>query len=216
VVVNAGASDTQLLHQVIMNLVKTHHLSLKVAWISGDEVLPTILERSNSDSRAFLNVHTGEDLSSWPFKPLYAQAYLGGLGIATAFQRGADIVVCGRVSDASLVIGAAAWWHGWDRTQLPQLANALIAGHLIECSTYITGGNFSGFKELEEGGRWLDLGFPIAEIGGDGDVTITKQKGRGGLVSVETCTAQLLYEIQGPWYFNSDVSSFFPTKVHWS
>ncbi|KAJ6493830.1 DUF1446 domain protein [Mycena vulgaris] len=207
VAVNAGGSDTQLLHQVITDLVKAHNLTLKVAWISGDEVLPTILERSNSNSQAFLNAYTNETLSSWPFKPLYAQAYLGGLGIATAFEKGADIVICGRVSDASLVVGAAAWWHGWDRTHLPQLANALVAGHLIECSTYITGGNFTGFKDLEEGGRWLDLGFPIAEIGADGDVVITKQKARGGVVNVATCTAQLLYEIQGPWYFNSDVTA---------
>jgi hypothetical protein len=193
----------------MVDLVKAQHLSLKVAWSSGDEVLPTILERSNSDPQAFINLYTNESLSSWPFKPLYAQAYLGGLGIAAALKKGADIVICGRVSDASLVIGAAAWWHGWDRTHLTQLANALVAGHLIECSTYITGGNFSGFKELEEGGRWLDLGFPIAEIGRDGDVVITKQKRRGGIVSVQTCTAQLLYEIQGPWYFNSDVSLFY-------
>ncbi|KAJ7466998.1 DUF1446 domain protein [Mycena latifolia] len=207
VAVNAGGSDTQLLHQVITNLVKAQNLTLKVAWISGDEVLPTVLEQSNSGSQTFVNVYTNETLSSWPFKPLYAQAYLGGLGIATALQNGADIVICGRVSDASLVIGAAAWWHGWDRTQLPQLANALIAGHLIECSTYITGGNFTGFKDLEEGGRWVDLGYPIAEIGAAGDVVITKQKGRGGVVNVATCTAQLLYEIQGPWYFNSDVTA---------
>ncbi|KAF7359032.1 hypothetical protein MSAN_01243900 [Mycena sanguinolenta] len=209
VVVNAGGSDAQTLHKVIVELVKKQGLSesLKVAWISGDEVLPAVLERSKSDSQAFINIHTGETLSSWPFKPLYAQAYLGGLGIAAALQRDADIVICGRVSDASLVIGAAAWWHGWDRTHLPQLANALIAGHLIECSTYITGGNFSGFTELEQGGRWLDLGYPIAEIGAEGDVVVTKQKARGGIVSVETCTAQLLYEIQGPWYFNSDVTA---------
>ncbi|KAJ7140973.1 hypothetical protein C8R44DRAFT_239640 [Mycena epipterygia] len=205
VAVNAGGSDTQLLHKVMTELVKAQNLTLKVAWISGDEVLSTVLERA--DSEPFLNAYTKETLSSWPFKPLYAQAYLGGLGIATAFAKGADIVICGRVSDASLVIGAAAWWHGWDRTRLPQLANALVAGHLIECSTYITGGNFTGFKELEEGARWLDLGFPIAEISGNGDVVITKQKRTGGVVSVATCTAQLLYEIQGPWYFNSDVTA---------
>ncbi|KAJ6507418.1 hypothetical protein C8R47DRAFT_967066 [Mycena vitilis] len=214
VVVNAGGSDTQLLHETIVDIVKTQQLTLRVAWISGDEVLPVLLERSKSDPQVFVNAHTGETLSSWPFKPLCAQAYLGGLGIAAALQNGADIVVCGRVSDASLVIGAAAWWHGWDRTHLPQLANALLAGHLIECSTYISGGNFTGFKDLEAGGRWLDLGYPIAELGAGGEVVITKQKGRGGIVSVETCTAQLLYEIQGPWYFNSDASAAAAQYFH--
>ncbi|KAK6996976.1 hypothetical protein R3P38DRAFT_3221513 [Favolaschia claudopus] len=207
VVVNAGAADTQLLHRVVVNLVQKRGLTLTVAWISGDEVLPAILDRAKSDPKVFVNVYSGEPLSSWSFKPLYAQAYLGGLGIAAALQNGADIVLCGRVSDASLIIGAAAWWHTWDRRHLPQLANALVAGHLIECSTYITGGNFTGFKQLEEGGRWLDLGFPIAEIGASGEVVITKEKGHGGMVTVETCTSQLLYEIQGPWYFNSDVTA---------
>ncbi|KAJ7646561.1 hypothetical protein FB45DRAFT_821037 [Roridomyces roridus] len=207
VVVNAGASDTERLHDVIVKLVQKKQLPLQVAWISGDEVLPIVLKRSASDPRAFTNNHTGDTLASWPFKPMYAQAYLGGLGIATALHKGADIVVCGRVSDASLAIGAAAWWHDWNRNHLPQLANALVAGHLIECSTYITGGNFSGFKDLEEGGRWLDLAYPIAEINGDGGVVITKEKNRGGMVTVQTCSSQLLYEIQGPWYFNSDVTA---------
>ena len=79
------------------------------------------------------------------------------MGIARAFEEGADIVVCGRVADASLVMGAAAWWHGWDGNQLEELANAFIAGHLIECSNYVCGGNFTGFKGFE-GGGWLDIG----------------------------------------------------------
>lgn len=91
---------------------------------------------------------------------------------------------------------------------LKELANALVAGHLLECSTYVTGGNYSGFKDLENGaGGWKDLGFPIGEISKDGGVVITKQKGTGGTVNVNTCSSQLLYEIQGPWYFNSDVTA---------
>lgn len=126
------------------------------------------------------------------------------MGIATAFKEGADIVICGRVADASPIIGAAAWWHDWTADHHDELARSLIAGHLIECSTYCTGGNFTGFKSLD----WDtidDLGFPIAEISHDGDVIITKQTGSGGVVSVETCKEQLLYEIQGSYYYNSDV-----------
>jgi hypothetical protein len=126
------------------------------------------------------------------------------LGIAAAFRHGADIVICGRVSDASPVIGAAKWWHNWQRSDFDQLANAFVAGHLIECSNYVCGGNFTGFKALE-GRGWDDIGYPIAEIASSGQVVITKQKGSNGEVSVNTCTSQLLYEIQGPWYFNSDV-----------
>lgn len=146
----------------------------------------------------------GERLKDWPFEPISAHAYLGGLGIAEAFRNDADIVICGRVSDASPVVGAAYWWHGWTRENLQELANAFVAGHMIECSNYVFGGNFSGFKEVD--GK-NDIGYPIAEIGKKGDVIITKQKGTGGIVSLDTCKSQLLYEIQGPWYFNSDLTA---------
>lgn len=118
----------------------------------------------------------------------------------------ADIVICGRVADASPIIGSACWWHKWKRTDLDQLANAFVAGHLIECSNYVCGGNYTGFKSLEDKG-WDDIGYPIAELSSEGGVVITKSQGSGGEVSINTCSSQLLYEIQGPWYFNSDVTA---------
>lgn len=176
--------------------------------MSGDEVLPAIKDSLTAGNSTFKNIYTGEQLSDWSFEPIYAQCYLGGLGIALALEEGADVVICGRVSDASPVIGAAYWWHNWRRSDLDQLANAFIAGHLIECSNYICGGNFTGFKSLEHSsGGWDDIGYPIAEISHSGAVVITKQKGSGGIVSVDSCSSQLLYEIQGPWYFNSDVTA---------
>lgn len=204
VAVNAGASDTKKLHEVVSKLVQEKGLDLKVSWISGDEVLPAILQAMDGKESVFENVYTGERLADWKFKPIYAQAYLGGLGVAAAFKAGADIVICGRVADAAPVIGAAVWWHDWERMQLDCLANALIAGHLIECSSYVTGGNFTGFKEFRSTG-WEGIGYPIAEISSTGQVIITKNQGSSGEVSVDTCSSQLLYEIQGPWYFNSDV-----------
>ncbi|KAK7616021.1 hypothetical protein IWX50DRAFT_660898 [Phyllosticta citricarpa] len=206
VAANAGASDTRKLHEIVTKMVEDQGLDLKVAWISGDEVLPAVQKALESGQSQFENICTGEILKDWNFEPTYAQAYLGGLGIAEAFARGADIVVCGRVSDAAPVIGAAYWWHNWTRSDLLQLANAFVAGHLIECSNYVCGGNFSGFKRLASKG-WDDIGYPIAEISSSGAVVITKNLGTGGEVSVETCTSQLLYEIQGPWYFNSDVTA---------
>ncbi|KAI7480961.1 DUF1446-domain-containing protein [Hortaea werneckii] len=203
---NAGASDTALLHRVVTDMVKAKGLQLKVAWISGDEVLPAIEKAQREGVSEFVNICTGEKLADWSFKPIYAQAYLGGLGIAAAFAEGADIVICGRVSDASPVIGAAYWWHNWRRDQLLELANAFVAGHLIECSSYVCGGNFTGFKSLETKG-WDNIGFPIAEIAHTGQVIITKNRHSGGEISTQTCTSQLLYEIQGPWYFNSDVTA---------
>jgi hypothetical protein len=206
VAVNAGASDTQKLHAVVEKMVKAKGLDLSVAWISGDEVLPTLLEAQKRGESPFENICTEEKLNDWAFEPIYAQAYLGGLGIAKAFVKGADIVICGRVSDASPVIGAAYWWHNWKRSDLDKLANAFVAGHLSECSSYSTGGNYTGFKDLECLG-WTNIGYPIVEISHSGDVVVTKNKGSGGEVSVNTLTSQFLYEIQGPWYFNSDVTA---------
>ncbi|KAF2745488.1 DUF1446-domain-containing protein [Sporormia fimetaria CBS 119925] len=206
VAVNAGAADTEKLHGVVTKMVQKKGLNLSVAWISGDEVLPQLLEAQKRGESPFENICTGEKLDDWKFEPIYAQAYLGGLGIAKAFEKGADIVVCGRVSDASLVIGAACWWHKWQRSDLDKLANSFVAGHLVECSSYSTGGNYSGFKDLECLG-WDNIGYPIVEISSSGEVIVTKNQGSGGEVSVNTLTSQFLYEIQGPWYFNSDVTA---------
>jgi hypothetical protein len=142
-------------------------------------------------------------LSQWDFEPIYAQAYLGAWGIAEAFKHGADIVLCGRVADASPTIACAAYYYGWQRDDYDRLAHAFVAGHLIECSTYVTGGNFSGFKSLP--GKSINLGFPIVEMETNGEFYVTMQKDRDGMVTADTCKAQLLYEIQGPLYYNSDV-----------
>lgn len=120
-----------------------------------------------------------------------------------ALNAGADIVVCGRVADACPTIAAAAYTFKWGKDDLSQLAHAFVAGHFIECSTYVTGGNFTGFKSLP--GKSLSISFPILEIDSDGTFVITKQNRGDGLVSIDTCKAQLLYEIQGPYYYNSDV-----------
>ncbi|MEP9384420.1 acyclic terpene utilization AtuA family protein [Nocardioides sp. KR10-350] len=137
---------------------------------------------------------------------LTANAYLGAFGIAHALEGGADVVVTGRVTDASVVAGPAIAHHGWSRDDLDALAGAVVAGHVIECGTQATGGNFSGFLDAGLGGP-EPLGFPIAEIAADGSSVITKHPGTGGLVSVDTVTAQLFYEIQGALYLGPDVTT---------
>jgi hypothetical protein len=132
-----------------------------------------------------------------------ANAYLGAYGIAECLRAGADVVVTGRVTDASLVVGAAAAHFGWHRGELDALAGATVAGHILECGAQATGGNFSFFTELPDGGR--RPGFPIAEIAADGSCVITKHPGTGGAVTTETVTAQLLYEVAGPGYLGPDV-----------
>jgi hypothetical protein len=135
----------------------------------------------------------------------YYRCYLGAQGIAEALRAGADIVICGRVADASPVVGAAAWWHNWSTTDFDALAGALMTGHLIECSAYVTGGYYSAFKNLMDGCE--NLGFPIAAIEASGDAVFTKEANTGGEMSVGTLTSQLVYEIQGPLYYNSDVTA---------
>ena len=136
-------------------------------------------------------------------EPTTANAYLGGWGIAAALAGGADVVICPRVTDASLTVGAAAWWHRWSTEDWGPLAGAVAAAHVIECGPQATGGNFSGFTTVP---RVDDLGYPIAEIAADGTAVITKHEVAGGTVTTDTVTAQLLYEIQGPTYLNPDVT----------
>ena len=141
-------------------------------------------------------------------KPVSANAYLGAWGIAEALAAGADVVVTGRVTDASLVVGPAAWWHGWARDAFDELAGAVVAGHVIECGPQATGGNYSFLDEITDR-RYP--GFPIAEVADDGSSVITKHPGTGGLVSVGTVTAQLLYEIAAPAYLGPDCTTHFDT-----
>ncbi|KAJ5895494.1 hypothetical protein N7495_007185 [Penicillium taxi] len=209
VAANAGASDTKALHDALVSLIKEKGLSLKVAWIGGDEVIDQVRELAKKGEK-LKSLTTGQDLSQWGYEPIYAQCYLGSWGIVEAFKNGADIVICGRVADASTIIACAAFHWGWARDSYHELAHAFVAGHLIECSTYVTGGNFSGFKSLP--GNSANIGYPIAEITPTGEFYISKQgRDTGGIVTVETCTAQLLYEIQGPYYYHSDVVAVLDT-----
>lgn len=151
------------------------------------------------DTKAFLS-----DKGRMPI--VSANAYLGIRAVKRGLEEGADIIICGRVADASPVIGAAAWFHGWSDTAYDELAGALIAGHLIECSTYTTGANFAGFfsHDIPE---LLDLGLPIAEIESNGECVITKHAELNGFVNTHTVECQLLYELQGTIYLNSDVKA---------
>ncbi|KAJ4366146.1 hypothetical protein N0V83_007781 [Neocucurbitaria cava] len=207
VAVNAGSCDPEAMAKVVQQLVKEQGTNLKVSWVTGDDVTTQFTDMLKSGAN-FDSLPSDTPIDQWDVEPVCAQAYLGGVGVAEALRHGADIVICGRVADASPVIGAAMWYHDWGRQDFTQLAHALVAGHLLECSSYVTGGYYTGFKkELLFLNNCTNLGFPIGEIEANGEFVITKETAAGGIVNIQTVTAQLLYEIQGPLYYNSDVTA---------
>jgi len=205
IVTNAGGLNPAGLADEVGKLAAGLGVAPKVAHVSGDDLLgrlPDLLAAGIDLAHA----DTGQPLAAAGVQPITANAYLGGWGIAAALGAGADVVICPRVTDASLVLGPAAWWHGWARTDWDQLAGAVVAGHVIECGPQACGGNYAFLDEITDR-RYP--GFPIAEVASDGSSVITKHHGTGGLVSPGTVTAQLLYEIDSPGYAGPDVVAHF-------
>jgi hypothetical protein len=189
IVTNAGGLNPAGLAVAVRALAAKLGVPVKVAHVEGDDLLPRAAELG------FEGVLT-------------ANAYLGAWGIVDCLSSGADIVVTGRVTDASVVVGPAAAHFGWSRQDYDRIAGAVVAGHVIECGAQATGGNYAFFTDIAD----LDhAGLPIAEMYADGSSVITKHPGTGGQVSVGTVTAQLLYEITGARYANPDATARFDT-----
>jgi hypothetical protein len=189
IVTNAGGLNPAGLADAVRALADRLGIPVNVAHVEGDDLLARTAELGLG-------------------APLTANAYLGAWGIVDCLNRGADVVVTGRVTDASVIVGPAAAHFGWDRTDYHRLAGAVAAGHVIECGIQASGGNYAFFGEVPD---LLHAGFPLAEIHADGSSVITKHAGTGGLVSVDTVTAQLLYEITGARYANPDVTARIDT-----
>jgi hypothetical protein len=189
IVSNAGGLNPGGLAERVREIAVAQGVSVRVAYVEGDDLL------DRSDELGF-----GDALT--------ANAYLGGFGIAAALESGADVVITGRVTDASLPVGPAIWRHGWDRDDYDALAGATAAGHVIECGAQATGGNLAGGVGALGSGL---PGFPIAEIASDGSAVITKHPGTGGAVTVDSVTAQLVYEIDAPAYLGPDVVTHLDT-----
>jgi hypothetical protein len=207
VVSNAGGLAPAALADALRELAGELGVDARIAHVEGDDLLPR-LDELQAAGHDLANLATGAPLAELPVPPLTANAYLGGWGIAAALDAGADVVVTGRVTDASLVVGPAAHRFGWARDDWDRLAGAVVAGHVIECGAHATGGNYAFFDEVP---GLEHVGFPIAELHPDGSSVITKHDGTGGLVDVGTVTAQLLYELGGPRYLNPDVTARFDT-----
>ncbi|EMC92116.1 hypothetical protein BAUCODRAFT_276576 [Baudoinia panamericana UAMH 10762] len=217
IVINGGGLNPKGLAEKTHELVQSKGLKLTVAYVHGDDSMHKIHDLLAKDEalphldKANSNVQLAKDTKEFIGHPsempiVSANAYLGMRAIKRGLDEGADIIICGRVADASPVIGAAAWWHRWRETDYDALAGALIAGHLVECSTYITGANFAGFFKHDIS-ELLSLGLPIVEIEASGDCVVTKHDALNGFVNADTVKCQLLYELQGSIYLNSDVKA---------
>lgn len=217
IVINGGALNPRGLAQKAHRFAKENGLDIKIAYVYGDDLLQEVKTELEDTGKLPLHLDGENDkislaenataLLDTKGKPIVsANAYLGARGIVKGLELGADVIICGRVADASPVIGAAWYWHKWSDADFDRLAGALVAGHLIECSAYATGSNFSGFDEypLE---TFVDLCYGIAEIADDGTSVITKHANTRGLVNEDNVKCQFLYELQGGIYLNSDVSA---------
>jgi len=207
VVVNAGGLNPAGLAKALKDLATTLQLHPKIAYVEGDNLMPR-LAGLQSQGVPFQHLDKNIPLSASGMSPVSANAYLGCWGIVEALNKGANIVVTGRVADASVVMGPAAYHFGWKKDNWDALAGVAVAGHIIECSGQAAGGNYSYFKEVPS---FHNVGFPIAEVANDGSAIITKHPGTGGLISVGTVTAQLLYEVNAPAYITPDVVAHIDT-----
>ncbi|MFI0963969.1 acyclic terpene utilization AtuA family protein [Streptomyces sp. NPDC021080] len=196
IVTNAGGLNPAGLADAVRTLAGRLGIPVRVAHVEGDDLTAAF-------PRALDSARPG----GTPMGSLAAHAYLGGFGIAECLSAGADIVVTGRVTDAALVTGPAAAHFGWRPGEYDRLAGAVVAGHVLECGTQATGGNYSFFGR----GDVRRPGFPLAEIHEDGTCVITKHPGTGGFVDVGTVTAQLLYETGGARYAGPDVTARLDT-----
>ena len=203
IISNMGAANPLAAARRIDSIARELGLSLKVAAVTGDDVLDVVT------SGNWPVEETGGLIADLGDRLLSANAYLGAAPIVEALAAGADVVVTGRVADPALFLAPMIHEFGWAMDDWDQLGQGTLIGHLMECAGQVTGGYFAdpGRKDVSDLAR---LGFPIAEVRADGDAVITKLPGTGGAVTVATCKEQLLYEIHDPAaYFQPDLVADF-------
>jgi hypothetical protein len=201
VVSNAGGMNPAACKQSIEALAEKAGLSLRVAMVEGDDLMPLVPQLRAAGIREAVSG------AALPDTLLSANAYLGALPILTALERGADIVITGRSVDSALVLGILMHEFHWHATDYSLLAAGSLAGHLLECGPQVTGGIFTDWEEVPD---WHNIGYPIAECRADGTFVVTKPKGTGGLVSPAAVAEQVLYEIGDPArYLLPDVTADF-------
>jgi hypothetical protein len=209
IVTNAGGiNPTAAAHAAIETARQLGMTGITIATVVGDDLLARLSTLYQQHGQALTHLDTGAAFDTFPGAPLFAAAYLGARPIADALAQGADVVITGRVADASLFLGPLAHAHGWAWDDWDRLAAGILVGHLLECSGQSVGGNYSGdWWALPH--PW-DLPYPIATVEANGTAVISKPAGSGGRVSTDTLRHQLLYEVHDPArYLSPDVVADF-------
>jgi len=204
VIANAGGVNSRSCAEAVRELIADAKLELKVAVVSGDDLLSRASEFAKNDLKEMFSSEGFPE----PDCVASINAYLGAFPIAAALAAGADIVITGRCVDSAVTLGACIHHFGWEHGDLDELAGGSLAGHVLECSTQATGGNFTDWQDVSD--TLNDIGYPIAEVSADGSFVVTKPPNTGGAVTVGTVSEQMLYEIGDPQaYVLPDVTCDF-------
>ncbi len=207
VITNAGGLNPKACREQIFEVAREFGISgLRVGVVEGDDILPDLKELVDS-GHALRHMETGDEIAGVLDQVTSANAYLGAWPVVDALNQGADIVLCGRVTDTALALAPMAHEFGWSPDNWDLMAAGTVAGHILECGAQCTGGNFSRWWEVPD--LW-NVGFPIVEASADGSFVVTKHDGTGGMVTEETVAEQLVYEMGNPGeYLTPDVTADF-------
>jgi hypothetical protein len=206
VITNAGGVNPQSCARAIAKLANELGLQPKIAIVYGDDILPDLKDLQAKGCK-FANMETGEDFTTVQNKIQAANIYFGAAPVVEALKWNPDIIITGRVTDTGITIAAMIHEFGWQLNDWNRLASGIVAGHIIECGSQSTGGNFSDWEKIPS---FDNIGYPIVEVNEDGTFVVTKHPGSGGLVTVDTVREQLFYEMGHPEaYITPDVVADF-------
>ncbi len=207
IITNAGGINPQACAKAIVEMARGLGLSPKIAVVYGDDILAKTSELE-SEGVNFLNMETGEEFSTVRERIEAANVYFGAMPIVEALEKwDPDLIITGRVTDTGITLAPMIYEFAWSKNDWDKLASGIVAGHLLECGTQVTGGNFSDWQKVE---NYNEMGFPIVEVNADGSFIVSKHENTGGLVSVDTVREQLFYEMGDPHaYLTPDVVADF-------
>jgi hypothetical protein len=209
IIANAGGVNPRACLEATKKVIQEAGITgIKIAIVEGDDILDR-LDDITGGGESLKNLDNGADIATIRDRITSANVYIGAKPIVEALQAGADIVITGRASDPSLVVAPLVYEFGWSMEDYDKLAAGTVMGHIMECGPQCTGGNFLGWKEVKD---WARIGYPVIEASADGSFVVTKHDNTGGVVSVESVTSQLLYELGDPQnYLGPDCIADFTT-----